>query len=311
MILKAASEVGDGRSCLVTGGNGYLGKHVVNHLVKVGWKVKTLGRGDNNSYVVDLQTDHVEFNEAFDVVIHCAGKAHSFPNGAVEEQQFFNINVKGTQALLNAIDQGPTLPKSFVFMSSVSVYGADEGSAITEDAALNSSQPYGLSKIAAEKMISAWCKKRNVICLILRLPLLAGVTPPGNLATMIAAIQKGYYLNIGTEVRKSIVMAEDVAKLIPSASLLGGIYNLTDGEHPRVRELAQLIAMQLGRKSPLTIPVWMSKVMLFMADKLSFLSRTESYKLKKLSTSLTFDDSKARRDLAWKPTKVLAQFKIK
>lgn len=307
-VEKAAEE---NKSCLVTGGNGYLGKYVVNHLVKIGWTVKTLGRGEDNSYIVDIQMDQVKFAEAFDIVIHCAGKAHSFPSSAMAEQQFFDINVKGTQSLLSALDEAPKLPKSFVFMSSVSVYGADEGCAITEDAPLNSNQPYGLSKIAAEKMISVWCEKRNVICLILRLPLLAGITPPGNLAAMIAAIKKGYYVNIGNEVRKSIVMAEDVAKLIPRATALGGIYNLTDGDHPQVHELAKLIAVQLGQPCPRTIPIWMSKIVLFAAAKLSFLSRNDSYKLKKLSTSLTFDDSKARRELSWNPSKVLDDFFIK
>lgn len=304
-------EEWEDKSCLVTGGNGYLGKHVVKHFCEIGWKVKTLGRCVNNAYSFDISTDDISIDQTFEVVIHCAGKAHNFPKTEKEQQAFYDVNVRGTQSLLDALEKGPTVPRTFVFMSSVSVYGLKEGVAITEEAILHANHPYGKSKIAAEKIITEWCEKHQVTCLIFRLPLLAGSNPPGNLAAMIDAIKKGYYLNIRKNARKSIVMAEDVAKLISRVIDCEGIYNLTDGNHPSVKELADLIASQLGKKSPISIPRCTSKVLLFLVNKFSFLSRMNSYKLQKLSNTLTFDDSKARRELGWNPSKVLDHFSIK
>lgn len=40
-------------------------------------------------------------------------------------------------------------------------------------------------------------KQHNVVCTILRLPLLVGTNPPGNLGAMIKGIARGYYFNIG------------------------------------------------------------------------------------------------------------------
>ncbi|WP_233164541.1 NAD(P)-dependent oxidoreductase [Pedobacter sp. ASV28] len=298
-------------SCLVTGGNGYLGKHIVDHFCAIGWKVKTLGRSIENTYCYDLSINIPSFIEKFDVIIHCAGKAHSFPKTLREEEEFFDVNTIGTKNLLKALEEAPSLPKTVVFISSVSVYGVSEGTSFCEETPLYSKHPYGKSKIAAEGLMVEWCKKNSVTYLILRLPLLAGKKPPGNLASMIKAISKGYYFNIQEQVRKSIVMADDVAKIIPSAINIGGVYNLTDGYHPTIKELAILMADQLGNKHPRTIPIWLGKMLLSMVDKLSFISKIRAYKFKKLASTLTFDDTRARQVLGWKPNRVIENFIIK
>ena len=55
----------------------------------------------------------------------------------------------------------------------------------------------GKSKIDAEAEVVSWCKKNDVEFLILRLPLISGPNPPGNLGALYKAIQKGYYFRIG------------------------------------------------------------------------------------------------------------------
>lgn len=95
------------------------------------------------------------------------------------------------------------LPKEFVFISSLAVYGKEEEVNINENYPLNAKDPYVLSKINSEKLIQDWCKKDNVICTILRLPLLVGESPPGNLGAMIKA-NKGYYFNIGGDKAKKV-----------------------------------------------------------------------------------------------------------
>ena len=310
MAVNISTETVSG-TCLLTGGNGYLGTYVRQHLDACGFEVATLGRSENNTFVVDLSVEMPAINKSFDIVVHCAGKAHSFPKNENESKAFFDVNLIGAQNLLNALEAAPALPKHFVFMSSVSVYGLNQGVNVNETQPLQSNYPYGKSKIEAEKLIESWCRQHRITCLILRLPLLAGKNPPGNLKMMIEGIKKGYYFNISKEpVRKSIVMAEDVARLIPATIGMAGTFNLTDGYHPSFQELATLIAKQLHKPKPLSIPNWCSKGLMFSAKNFSFISPINAYKVQKLTLSLTFDDSKARSLLRWNPTPVLDAFKL-
>jgi nucleoside-diphosphate-sugar epimerase len=104
--------------------------------------------------------------------------------------------------------------------------------------------PYGLSKIHAEKFVEDWCEKHNVICTIFRLPLVVGPNAPGNLGKMLMGIKKGYYFNIaGGKAQKSMVLATDVAQCVLKVYKIGGIYNLTVGHHPTFYKLSRTISL--------------------------------------------------------------------
>ena len=55
---------------------------------------------------------------------------------------------------------------------------------------------------------------------------------------------------------KSVLMAEDIARLIPRLAEMGGIYNVCDSHNPSFGELEHLIATQLNKKDPVSIPYW-------------------------------------------------------
>jgi nucleoside-diphosphate-sugar epimerase len=151
-----------------------------------------------------------------------------------------------------------------------------------------------------------WCKKHNVVCTILRLPLLVGENPPGNLGAMIKAIDKGYYFNIGGgKAKKSMVLAEDVAAFVPKVAIIGGIYNLTDGVHPDFYELSVAISKNKNKKAPYNLPLFIAKTIGFVGDVLGDKAPINSLKLKKITSDLTFDDTKAREIAGWNPHRVL------
>lgn len=230
---------------LISGINGFLGKSIASYFVD--HQVYGLGRS-NTDYSLDLSATIPSFTDNFDLVIHCAGKAHINPQTEEEVNDFFNVNVTGTANLLLGLELN-SLPKCFVYISSVSVYGLISGRDISEDSPLLAVDPYGRSKILAEELIIKWCQKNNVTYTILRLPLLVGANPLGNLREMISAIKGSYYFNIsGGQARKSMVLATDVSRYIRKASETGGIYNLTDGYHPNFYELSQHIAKQVSKK---------------------------------------------------------------
>lgn len=288
---------------LITGSSGFLGREIINK-IKNNSRIFGLSTKDSK-YNFKLQNEIPNFAESFELVIHAAGKAHFSPKNNEEKKIFFEVNVKGTKNLLEALEAAG-FPKRFVFISSVAVYGLDKGNDISEEHPLLAKDPYGLSKIKAEELVLDWCKEHNITCTILRLPLLVGDNPPGNLGAMIKGIKRGYYFNIaGGFANKSMVLAEDVVHILIKVSTIGGIYNLTDGYHPSFYELSNAIAKQNGKSKPYNLPYNIAKIIAFVGDVLGAKFPLDSNKLKKISSDLTFDDSKAREVLGWNPQKVL------
>jgi nucleoside-diphosphate-sugar epimerase len=293
---------------LLSGATGFLGSHIRASFSSD--RLATVGRANSDDYLCDLSSAVPSFDQYFSMVIHAAGKAHLVPQSTSQKSSFFDVNVNGTSNLLLGLERAKP-PRSLVFISSVAVYGKDSGIEIVEDTLLNAREPYGLSKVLAERSIQEWCKKNDVICTILRLPLIAAPNPPGNLKLMIQGIKKGYYFNIsGRNAKKSMVLAEDVAKILPGAANVGGIYNLTDGYHPSFSELSSLIAKQLQKNNPVNIPNWLATIMAKSGDILGSKAPINSDKLRKITSNLTFDDTKARNLLGWNPTPVLEGFKL-
>lgn len=288
---------------LLTGANGFLGREIIKTLEDK-LEFTTLSR-NSGDYQVCLDKETPNFKDNFNLVIHAAGKAHSIAKTENQKQEFFEINVIGTQNLLLGLERS-NVPDFFVFISSVSVYGEDFGYNIDEEHILGAKDPYGLSKIEAEKIIMRWCAKNNVICTILRLPLLVGPSPPGNLGAMIRAIEKGYYFNIGGgKARKSMVLAKDVASFIQQVVPVGGIFNLSDGFNPNFNELSLAISQNRKKRKPLNLPNTMAIFMGKLGDLLGPNAPINSLKVKKINSDLTFSDNKARRLLNWTPQSVI------
>lgn len=289
---------------LITGSTGFFGKELIR-VLKDSYLIYELSK-PNGLKAIRLEKEVPMFSKAFDMVVHSAGKAHSIPKNEIDRNKFFEVNVKGTQNLLKGLEI-VGLPKQIVFISSVAVYGIEHGFSIPERTELKANDPYGLSKIQTEKLIIDWCKKNNVTCTILRLPLLVGQNPPGNLGAMIKAIQKGYYFNIGGgKAKKSMVLAEDVARFIPIIAPIGGTYNLTDGDHPSFKDLSIAIAKKNIVNIPLLLGIFIAKA----GDLFGSKAPLNSIKIKKIICDLTFDDSKAR-NMGWEPKSVLEYLKQK
>lgn len=293
-------------SILVTGASGFLGGVLVPSLSKQGYKLFSLGRNKSNLYCFDLSREVPILNDSFDIIIHSAGKAHSVPRTTKEEKEFYAVNYQGTINFCDAINKLENKPKAFIFISTVAVYGLEEGININERNALKGTTPYAKSKIQAEEYLLEWSKKNGITLSILRLPLIVGPNPPGNLGSMIKGIKTRKYLSIGNaSAKKSMVWAEDIAELIPTLAKTGGTYNLTDGYHPSFGELEKEISSCLGINGPFKIPLKAARILGKIGDILGSKAPVNTDKLNKITSSLTFDDSKAKEKLEWNPTRVL------
>lgn len=297
------------KTILFTGGTGFLGKNVMP-LLQSQYEVTTCGITPEDMIKVNLAMDVPELDKRYEIVLHACGKAHVVPKTEAEKQAFFDVNYQGTVNLCVGLEK-VGVPNALIFISTVAVYGLEYGSEITEDAPLNGDSPYAKSKIMAEEYLTKWCKEHGVVLGILRPSLLAGKNAPGNLGAMVNGVRKGFYMNIdGGKVTKSVLMAEDIARILPLVAEKGGIYNVCDTRQPSFGELSVSVARQLGKRKPISIPYWMAWCMAKVGDLLGSKAPINSYKLEKMTKSLTFSNEKARRELGWEPLDVLENYKV-
>lgn len=294
---------------LFTGGTGFLGANA-KPVLDTMYEVTTIGITDKDEIKANFVTDVPELPCKYDVVLHAAGKAHVYPKTEAEKQAFYDVNYIGTIHLCDALEK-VGVPKAIIFISTMNVYGNEPGNMDTEDSrALVGDSPYSDSKIKAEDFLTRWCQMNHVKLGILRPALLAGKNAPGNLGAMVNGIKTGKYLSIaGGKARKSILMAEDIAHLVPLVAEKGGVYNVCDDYNPSFGELEASIAKQLGKRKPISIPYWMAKCLAKIGDAFSFFP-LNSLRLEKIVTSDTWSNEKAKRELGWKPMSVLENYKI-
>lgn len=294
---------------LFTGASGFLGFNI-RPILERNYDIHTIGLTDDDDIKVNIAKEVPPIKTHYDVVLHAAGKAHTVPKTEEEKQVFFDVNYQGTVNLCKALENAG-VPKSLVFISTVAVYGCEYGELITEDHPLDGATPYAKSKIMAEKYLEEWCAKHAVTLGILRPSLLAGKNAPGNLGAMVNGIKKGFYMNIaGGKVMKSILMAEDIANLVPLLAEKGGTYNVCDTRQPSFGEISMSVAQQLGKSKPMNVPYWMAWCMAKVGDFLGPKAPINSYKLEKMTKSLTFSNEKARKELGWEPLDVLTNYTI-
>ncbi len=143
---------------IVTGGSGFLGKHLCRALKHAGHEVKNIDLRDNPEFpaviadIQDTQKMLAEVKDA-DAVFHLAalieaGESVKFP------QKFVDVNISGTVSVLEAMRQNNI--STFIFSSSAAVYGEPLRSPIFEDDRTIPINPYGMTKLAMEGLVSSY-----------------------------------------------------------------------------------------------------------------------------------------------------------
>ena len=158
----------------VTGGAGYIGSHTVVALLEAGHQVEIIDNYSNSSaevlervtllagrkyraYQADV-TDLPKLTEILitfkpDIVIHFAGRK-SVAESVARPNFYHQQNVGGTSNLLTAMDRCGC--KHIIFSSSATVYGVPDNLPISEEHRTAPFNPYGYSKLEAEKEIRKW-----------------------------------------------------------------------------------------------------------------------------------------------------------
>jgi len=112
----------------MTSATGFPGKHIYNENKST---ITTFGR-KSCDIIGDFVNGILAISDNYEPIIHAAGKAHSVPVFQQQRAELYIVN--GTRNLLSSIESNRILPKGFVFISSVAVYGVENGCLIKEDA---------------------------------------------------------------------------------------------------------------------------------------------------------------------------------
>ncbi|HAO81100.1 MAG: NAD-dependent epimerase/dehydratase [Parcubacteria group bacterium GW2011_GWD2_43_10] len=241
---------------LVTGGAGFIGSHLVEALLRGGYQVTVaddLSQG-RKSYVpkaasfrkIDVRT--AAFRDLIkdirpEYVCHLAAQ-RSAVNSRINPGRDADINIIGTVNALVAAAQ-PGL-KKFLFVSSAAVYGLARDLPTPEQAELQLSSPYAVSKYAAEQYVNYYDSSGQLPAVIVRLSNVYGPrqdasSEGGVVAKFAAALVAGSSLTIEGrgEQTRDFLYVTDAAQGLMAALLTGrGLYNLATTQEISIRELA-------------------------------------------------------------------------
>ena len=145
---------------LVTGGNGLIGKSVVNALLKKELSVRSMDLSKNSikgiEHFVGSILDVNNVNQAVrgcDAVIHLAAKL-GVKRTETHRLETLNLNIQGTVNILEACVKNDI--KKVIFTSSSEVYGDQDVEFISETCHRNPKSIYGVTKLAAEEYLQAY-----------------------------------------------------------------------------------------------------------------------------------------------------------
>jgi UDP-glucose 4-epimerase len=171
---------------LVTGGSGFLGTAVTRRLALAGHDVVILRRSsspmpqeDAGSTVVGDLREPATLRAAMagvQGVCHLAGLTHT-RGGADLSREYDLVNRQGTAAVLTALTQearSTGSAVSLVFASTAQVYGWPTQVPMAEEHPAKPTSPYGMSKLAAERLITSYVAARMIGAVTLRAGNVAG-----------------------------------------------------------------------------------------------------------------------------------------
>lgn len=250
---------------LVTGGAGFIGRHLVDALIESGNRVIVVDNLSNSSYPTQkniefLQadvSDKLQKKAIIKAMSDCDGVFHMAALAKVQDsilnpEEYNKNNVDGTLNILNCSKEAGV--KRVVFSSSSSIYGDTKTFPTDEDEWPNPMSPYALQKLIGEQYckIFNFCYGLETVCLRYFNVFGEGQTADGPYSSVISIFKeqksKGIPLTIvgnGHQTR-DFVYVGDVAKanilaMQSKGPVVGESINIGSGKETCVNEIADLI----------------------------------------------------------------------
>jgi nucleoside-diphosphate-sugar epimerase len=200
---------------LVTGGTGFVGKHLISELLK---------ENDNSVYVLvrdRTKLDRLEGKERISVIAGDLFSSEKLPDDievvfhlaaltkVIAPEEFVRCNHDGTRALMEKLRPLPRLRKVVLLSSLAAVGPSRPGSALTEGQPESPVSRYGKSKLDQERVLKEFCPAPYII---LRAPIVFG---PGDMdmLSIFRILAKGFLPELGRQERVySIIYVKDLAR---------------------------------------------------------------------------------------------------
>ena len=217
----------------ISGGEGFIGKKLVNKLLKKNHKIRLLTRKNKTSKQTNIEyfqgdVTKVESLKGFfskiDTFYHCCGEV-------VDEDKMLAVNVDGIINLLKELNEHKL---QWIQLSSIGVYGSKSNGKINENTPPKPFNTYEKTKLKADQILLEYLSKNLLEHSILRPSIVFGENMPNqSLFQLIKMIQKGKFFYIGN--RKSMTNYVYVDKVVDALIYIsenkncnGKIFNLSD-----------------------------------------------------------------------------------
>src|SRR5437762_6891323 len=267
-------------SILITGGAGFIGSHLVDHLLaQGGWRVTavddfndfydpSIKRENVRNHLSNPDFDLVEadirdrealkraFRESnFDYVVHLAARAGVRPS-LKEPHLYLETNVDGTMNLLELARSSGT--KQLIFGSSSSVYGINNKVPFSEDDPIfNPISPYAATKAAGELICHTYAHLHNLRIVCLRFFTVYGARQRPDLAIhkfakLISESRAIPVFGDGTTRRDYTYIDDIIAGVCAAIDYEASryeVFNLGESRTVELNELIALLEKQLGRRA--------------------------------------------------------------
>lgn len=234
----------------ITGGNGFIGRHLVRRHVEFGDHVRVLTRRVNvpagaRRFPGELTNIPPAFTDGADVLYHCAGEIR-------DRQAMRRVHVDGTRALLAA---ATGQVGRWVQLSSVGVYGPRRSDIVLETDELRPAGPYEETKAESDSLV----QESGIPYSVVRPSIVFGADMPNeSLRQLVRMIDRRLFFYIGEPGASAnyihVERVVDVLRLCATHdNAIGEVFNLSD--FLPLEEFVGTIATTLGRRQPtLRIP---------------------------------------------------------
>lgn len=305
---------------LVTGGTGFVGRHLIRALIEKGASVRMLVRKSSNTdefrnCAVELVRGDVTNRDslngiakATDIVFHLAAMGHVSAVTEAAYKTFFDINVRGTQNIVEECCRHKV--KKFIHFSSTAAMGLINQPVVDETVLCQPTTPYQRSKFESEKIIEYKFKELGFPGLVLRPCMIYGPGGTGEFLKFCRLIKKGFFPKIGRG--KNLTPMVHVNDVV-SASILaagkgkpGETYLIMSNRSFEMDEIRSLIAKHLGVHKPyIYVPFPVAAIGAYILETVAklfnFTPVVMSKNIKSTVTDRTFSIVKATKELGYIP----------
>ncbi|WP_416678704.1 NAD-dependent epimerase/dehydratase family protein [Candidatus Pseudothioglobus sp. Uisw_016] len=282
---------------LITGGSGFIGKHLLALLNTYQSEIKVIARKKDHKYktfICNLGSEKIPSTafDSIDTVIHLAGLAHDVKNPLTSSKLYYDINVTATIDLAEAAAGSGV--KSFIFVSSTKAGGNPIfGNCADESDQFEPEGVYGKTKREAEIKLLKIGENSDMNISIIRPALVYGPDMKGNLELMLSGIKKGFFPPLPeTGNIRSMIHVDDLVNailLISENDITNGeIYIATDGEKYSSRDIYNIMR-DIAGKRPLK---WSVPKSVFLS--LALISPRIRYKIDKLLGDQCYSSNKLK-----------------